>query len=79
MSSTAVSSSLERAVLLLAIGALLMACGRGVGRTHRRRLSCRSRGPACDMQTWEGEGGRPAAYLAPDSPSPAVPAPAGPR
>lgn len=69
------SPSLEHAVLLLAIGALLTACCRGIGRTHRRRLSCRSRGPAADLQTWEGEGSRPVEHLTPDSPSPAVPAP----
>lgn len=69
--------SLERAVLLLAIGGLLAACFNSVSRTHRRRLSGRSAAPPWHAQTWEGEGGRPLpdGQIAPDSPSPAVPAP----
>jgi len=73
----ATNSRLERAVLLLAIGGLLAACCRSVGRIHRHRLSSRSAAPPRREQTWEGEGGRPLpdGQVGPDSPSPAVPAP----
>ncbi|WP_457424439.1 hypothetical protein [Roseateles sp. P5_E7] len=49
----------SRLVELLALGALLALAWRACGaRHHRRRLARSARAPE-EVQTWEGEGGRP--------------------
>ncbi len=48
-----------KALLALAVGALLVNSWRWLSRTHQRRQSSRSQPLPRPLQTWEGEGGRP--------------------
>ena len=49
----------SKAVLLLAVGTLLVNSWRWLSRTHQRRQCSRSQPLPRPLQTWEGEGGRP--------------------
>jgi len=49
----------SQALLLLAVGTLLVNSWRWLSRTHQRRQSGRSQPLPRPLQTWEGEGGRP--------------------
>lgn len=76
MSTDRAEPILNRSLLLLALGGLLAVCWSSVSRVHHHRRHSRSTALPHREQAWEGEGGRPLPedVLAPDSPSPAVPA-----